>query len=1390
MGVRRYAAYVELPLRSHRATPESTSRRRGRLQATKPRKRSPSISTSPPASPTRSIFQSPNGSPKKKRRVESPAFNDEELAVMNTVLELRQSPTVSDFDSPPRVRGLRLSPTVSDFLDNNEAGPSTAATMSGTTLNDNTQWDFHQMDQDHDATSAKPYHFRDDEFDETDGVAIPGEIEPDSDSDEGDNAVPVRILDDFVIYDDEQNIVDIEALNTLTPPPKGGKKGKNKATRTFHASGIVRAKEVDGLDDEFVQARSDLDEEESGMRLRLGCIIDFNVHYFSEAQQLDGNIYICTDMAWYILHVPSDTYAPFFRPFFVKHRVAHEVVSHALQDRRARYEDFVNSLDDIHESTNCVSSHAIIGRDINIDDVESDDTIAYLISTLPVLCAKVDERLKNVPLIKYFFEAAGVDLELFDDGDSSYASAETPSSDATSDSHSDRATTPSSTATSLSLLAKKKKHKPYPRPRADPAPKIPSNREKAVLMRRATTVVTPIVGSIAEKLYRNRMEVAGTLEKDDTPLREVEENVQSHYDNPESIVWGDRIAKHHYATVHLDGVEYQAGDVVMVMPPNDSSSNAKSGTDDEGSDSSDDESSTSSEKGKPLRPLSKNIFGNRYWFCRICYFFYDVVDNMKKFHGHWFEHGSRTLMKEVAHSKALFQMKTCDASPIASIIRKVDVKMLGESDNEYLDDGDPESTDYFCSLVWDNKQHEFTDLPSIEEVLEATSYQSEHLKCYPCALKAREDAYGIASPTKGGVTHYGVDYHLHDCVYVRNEDPDILLLDIAQVRSIIDEEAVQVAYLGRYNDHESTTDCDQEERRLFLSQRTRSVAVKRLQGVCFVKHLVEQAAIRSWIKRDDHFYLNQVEDSEGELIPLSTKSWKRCIHGCFDDHEQEVRDARRLRDRNSPLRGLELFSGAGGLGTGMMFSGFVETKWAVEFSPSAAQTYSRNHPDTIVYDQDASILLDHAVQTEYDKHPHKLKSHDGTYLENMPKKGEVDFIYGGPPCQSFSKANHNPKPDDIRSTLPMVMLAYTEWYEPRYFLLENVVGMLTARLGAKSASHGRSLVGGMEMGVLKLILRILTSLGYQVRVKILQAGAYGAPQQRNRILIWGARRGLPLPEFPIPTHAFQRLAARWKVPGFEGESLSRATRSRNPEDDHQCAPLKPVTVDDAIGDLPPWDWINPHEIIPSGYDTKRETQRRIDKGIKQLPAAKGDAPRRPGIDKAIYICSPRNAYQRWMRRANLRAVDDHHTKIFSRRVVEASTSVPLKPNANQKDLDPDLCSKHMINSKYVFYGRLNGDGYFRTAMTLVSPNSKHSVLLHPHQKRIISVREVARAQGFPDDYTFCSINKANSQSMIDDQYRQIGNAVPVPLALALGKSLGAALLKTWKKKNREGSPSV
>jgi len=81
------------------------------------------------------------------------------------------------------------------------------------------------------------------------------------------------------------------------------------------------------------------------------------------------------------------------------------------------------------------------------------------------------------------------------------------------------------------------------------------------------------------------------------------------------------------------------------------------------------------------------------------------------------------------------------------------------------------------------------------------------------------------------------------------------------------------------------------------------------------------------------------------------------------------------------------------------------------------------------------------------------------------------------------------------------------------------------------------------------------------------------------------------------------------------------------------------------------------------------------------------------------------------------------------------------------------------------------------------------VLLHPSQKRIVTIQECARAQGFPDHYQFLSVNK-ELPKIVQDQQRQIGNAVPIPLALALGKSLGEVLLKTWQEEDRAGSPEV
>ncbi|EEB96683.1 hypothetical protein MPER_04141 [Moniliophthora perniciosa FA553] len=75
--------------------------------------------------------------------------------------------------------------------------------------------------------------------------------------------------------------------------------------------------------------------------------------------------------------------------------------------------------------------------------------------------------------------------------------------------------------------------------------------------------------------------------------------------------------------------------------------------------------------------------------------------------------------------------------------------------------------------------------------------------------------------------------------------------------------------------------------------------------------------------------------------------------------------------------------------------------------------------------------------------------------------------------------------------------------------------------------------------------------------------------------------------------------------------------------------------------------------------------------------------------------------------------------------------------------------------------------------------------LHPSQKRVYTIREAARSQGFPDHYKFLSEKKLPNW-IADDQQRQIGNAVPVPLALALGKALGDTLKTTWNEKRKEG----
>ena len=167
-----------------------------------------------------------------------------------------------------------------------------------------------------------------------------------------------------------------------------------------------------------------------------------------------------------------------------------------------------------------------------------------------------------------------------------------------------------------------------------------------------------------------------------------------------------------------------------------------------------------------------------------------------------------------------------------------------------------------------------------------------------------------------------------------------------------------------------------------------------------------------------------------------------------------------------PLACLDIFAGCGGLSQGLHESGVTQHKWAIEFWQPSAEAFKKNNPDCVVLNEECNGLLSKA-----------MKGEKGT---RMPRKGEVDIMVGGPPCQGFSLLNIYKERDysKFKNSLIPTYLSFCDFYRPRYFILENV----------------RNLVANENGMVLKLILATLVKMGYQVGFNILQAGHYGVAQ--------------------------------------------------------------------------------------------------------------------------------------------------------------------------------------------------------------------------------------------------------------------------------------------------------
>ena len=325
---------------------------------------------------------------------------------------------------------------------------------------------------------------------------------------------------------------------------------------------------------------------------------------------------------------------------------------------------------------------------------------------------------------------------------------------------------------------------------------------------------------------------------------------------------------------------------------------------------------------------------------------------------------------------------------------------------------------------------------------------------------------------------------------------------------------------------------------------------------------------------------------------------------------------------------ISLFSGCGGLDFGFERAGF-NIPIANEFDKTIWETFEINHPDT------------------------KLIKGDIRNIKEEDFPDNIDGIIGGPPCQSWSEAGALRGIEDARGQLFYEYIRILKDKQPKFFLAENVSGMLANR-------HSEAV---------KNIVSMFEECGYDVSITLVNAKDYGVAQERKRVFYIGFRKDLGI-KFEFPMGSTQ-------------------------DDDQK------ITLRDIIWDL---------------QETAVPTLNRN----RHNPAAINNNEYFTGSYSPIFMS--RNRVKSWDEQA-----------------------FTVQASGRQCQLHPQA-----------------------PKMVKVGHNDCRFVEGQEHLYRRMTVREVARVQGFPDDFKFIYTN-------VDDAYKMIGHAVPVNLAYEIALAIKGVL---------------
>ncbi|MDI4647882.1 DNA cytosine methyltransferase [Cohnella hashimotonis] len=397
---------------------------------------------------------------------------------------------------------------------------------------------------------------------------------------------------------------------------------------------------------------------------------------------------------------------------------------------------------------------------------------------------------------------------------------------------------------------------------------------------------------------------------------------------------------------------------------------------------------------------------------------------------------------------------------------------------------------------------------------------------------------------------------------------------------------------------------------------------------------------------------------------------------------------------------LDLFSGAGGMSEGFLQAGFKVPN-ACDYSIEASTTYQNRHKQ-LGYKESKFLNSDIGELTK----PKKLK----TFLDGVT----IDVVVGGPPCQGFSLSGKRSK-EDQRNRLFLDYLKIVKMVKPKYFVIENVEGMLTFKLEKVEGVSGTIYENEF---VPDIIVKEAQKIGYFVEYRLLNAKHFGVPQNRPRVIFLGHR-----------------------VKYTKNKIIHLVTPPRFPEPKSSF-----ICVKDAISDL---------SFLKSG--NKSLTYNSLYKPTAfQMALRNGLTPSINGqtiISKTIFNHSTSKHNENVVARFNLLKNGESIGELLKRLSVEDLKKYKTKKYRCRK-LDPNNVSPTILTlpDDIVHYDSTN--------------------------PRILSVREFARLQTFDDSFEFLGKRTTGGDRRKHEtpQYTQVGNAVPPLFAKAIATQIMKALL--------------